>query len=81
MTDEERKDFIFLVRNVVEVYQHEVKQSALKVEKYHSLYISVQLEDRFICEKYEKRIAHIKEVCKKAGLSDNDIESLTKWRD
>ena len=81
LTDGERLGYIFLVRNLVELYQAELKSAKLQLEKSNAQYISDMIAHDRAVELYEKRIAKIREICANHGLSDSEIENLTKWHD
>lgn len=80
MTDKERMDYALLVRNVVEVYQSELRMAKLRLERQQSQYISAMISYDRAVEKYEKRIAETVSICKNHGFSSSEIENLTAWR-
>lgn len=79
--DERNMDYIFFVRNVVEVYQGELKQAKILLEKCALEYTSAMIAHEEAVKLYEKRIAEIRRNCVHHGLSDAEIEALTKWRE
>ena len=81
MTDKERMDYALLVRNVVEVYQSELRMAKLRLERQQSQYISAMLSYDKAVEQYEKRIAELVSICENHGFSSSEIENLTTWRD
>lgn len=81
MPDKEREDYIALVHNAVEFYQGQLKQAKLRLEKQYLIYNSAQLSYMFAVDEYETHIRRIREQCKEKGLSDAEIEALTKWRE
>ena len=81
MTDKERMDYALLVRNVVEIYQSELRMAKLRLERQQSQYISAMLSYDKAVEKYEKRISELVSICENHGFSNSEIENLTTWRD
>ena len=81
MSHKGRMDYILLVRNAVEVCQFELKKYKARLEKQNELYISAMIEHDIAVKLYEKRIATIREICASHGLSDAEIDALTKWRE
>ena len=81
MTDKERMDYALLVRNVVEVYQSELRMAKLRLERQQSLYISAMIAYDRAVQKYEKRIAETVSICENHGFSSSEIENLTAWKD
>ena len=53
MTDGERLGYIFLVRNLVELYQAELKSAKLQLEKSNAQYISDMIAHDRAVELYE----------------------------
>ena len=81
MTDKERMDYALLVRNVVEVYQSELRMAKLRLERQQSQYISAMISYDRAVEKYEKRISETVSICENHGFSSSEIENLTTWND
>lgn len=81
MTDKERMDYALLVRNVVEIYQAELRMAKLRLERQQIQYISAMLSYDRAVEQYEKRIVELVSICENHGFSSSEIENLTTWRD
>lgn len=81
MTDKEREDYLLLVHNAVEYYQGQLKKAKLRLEKQYLIYNSAELSYLFAVDEYENHIRRIREQCKEKGLSDAEIDALTKWRE
>lgn len=82
MDEKERKvDYIFIVRNAAESLQADLKSVRKKYERIHSDYLSVMLEYDEAVNTYEQRMKSLRSFAKSKGLSDSEIENLTKWRE
>lgn len=81
MFDGERMDYIFIIRNAIEVYRAELNQAKLLLEKRNAEYISAMIAYDIAIETYESRIEEIRILCKHHGLTDSEIDNLIKWHD
>lgn len=81
MTDREHRLIVFFFSIAIKKWQRELKSILSKYERIHAKYISVMIEHDVAANAYAQRIEKLRQTCKDLGMSDSEIEDLTRWRD